>query len=41
MRPVERINLKRVAVLPRGSHTVSAADNAPQTIVPVRYETTI
>jgi large subunit ribosomal protein L21e len=37
----ERINLKRVAVLPRGSHTVSAADNAPQTIVPVRYETTI
>jgi hypothetical protein len=41
IRPVERINLKRVPVLPRGSHTVSAADNAPQTIVPVRYETTI
>lgn len=40
-RPVERVNLKRVPVLPRGSHTVSAADNAAQTIVPVRYETTI
>ncbi|KAH9968804.1 ribosomal protein L21e-domain-containing protein [Russula dissimulans] len=37
----ERINLKRVPVLPRGAHTVSVADNTPQTIVPVPYETTI
>ena len=40
-RPVERVNLKRVPVLPRGAYTVSVADNTPQTIVPVRYETTI
>jgi hypothetical protein len=38
---VERVNLKRVPVLPRGAHTVSVADNTPQTIVPVPYETTI
>jgi len=37
----ERVNLKRVPVLPRDAHTVSVADNTPQTIVPVRYETTI
>jgi len=37
----ERVNLKRVPVLPRGAYTVSVADNTPQTIVPVRYETTI
>ncbi|KAH9064066.1 ribosomal protein L21e-domain-containing protein [Lactarius vividus] len=37
----ERVNLKRVPVLPRGAHTVSASSNTPQTIVPVRYETTI
>ena len=40
-RHVERVNLKRVPVLPRDAHTVSVADNTPQTIVPVRYETTI
>ncbi len=39
--PVERINLKRVPVLPRGAYTVSITDNTPQTIVPVPYETTI
>ena len=38
---VERINLKRVPVLPRGAYTVCTTDNAPQTIVPVPYETTI
>lgn len=38
---VERINLKRVPVLPRDARTVSTADNTPQTIVPVPYETTI
>jgi large subunit ribosomal protein L21e len=38
---VERINLKRVPVLPRGARTVSTTDNTPQTIVPVPYETTI
>jgi len=37
----ERINLKRVPVLPRGARTVSTKDNTPQTIVPVPYETTI
>ena len=37
----ERVNLKRQPVLPRGSHTVSTKDNAPQTMTPVRYETTI
>ncbi|KAF7973172.1 hypothetical protein HWV62_7316 [Athelia sp. TMB] len=34
-------SLKRVHALPREARTVSAASNAPQTIVPVRYETTI
>ena len=39
---VERCaSLKRVHALPREAHTVSAAKNAAQTIVPVRYETTI
>ncbi|KAF8272877.1 ribosomal protein L21e-domain-containing protein [Lactarius quietus] len=37
----ERVNLKRVPVLPRGAHTVSVSGNVPQTIVPVPYETTI
>jgi hypothetical protein len=39
--PAERLNLRRVPVLPRDAHTVSVADNTPQTIVPVPYETTI
>ena len=37
----ERVQLKRVPVLPRESRTVSTEGNAPQTIVPVPYETTI
>ncbi|KII94202.1 hypothetical protein PLICRDRAFT_153652 [Plicaturopsis crispa FD-325 SS-3] len=37
----ERITLKRVPALPREAHTVSSTENAAQTIVPVRYETTI
>ncbi|KAF9791955.1 ribosomal protein L21e-domain-containing protein [Thelephora terrestris] len=37
----QRVALKRVPVLPRVSHTVSTEKNTPQTIVPVRYETTI
>jgi large subunit ribosomal protein L21e len=39
---VERCaSLKRVHALPRESRTVSTAKNPAQTIVPVRYETTI
>ena len=38
---IERVNLRRVPVLPRGAYTVSVQDNTPQTIVPVPYETTI
>ncbi|KJA19243.1 hypothetical protein HYPSUDRAFT_69412 [Hypholoma sublateritium FD-334 SS-4] len=37
----ERINLRRIPALPREARTVSTAQNAPQTIVPVPYETTI
>ncbi|KAF8586099.1 hypothetical protein K439DRAFT_1632019 [Ramaria rubella] len=37
----ERVTLKRVPALPRSSHVVSTKDNAPLTIVPVPYETTI
>ncbi|TEB32363.1 hypothetical protein FA13DRAFT_1731558 [Coprinellus micaceus] len=37
----ERINLRRKPVLPSEAHTVSSKDNAPQTMRPVRYETTI
>ncbi|KIJ53745.1 hypothetical protein M422DRAFT_25544 [Sphaerobolus stellatus SS14] len=37
----ERINLKRIPQLPREAHTVSTQENAPLTIVPVAYETTI
>ncbi|KAI0347923.1 hypothetical protein BDW22DRAFT_1350028 [Trametopsis cervina] len=37
----ERVTLKRIPVLPRAAYTVSTKDNAPQTMVPVRYETTI
>jgi large subunit ribosomal protein L21e len=42
MLPLERCaSLKRVHALPREARTVSTAKNAPQTIVPVPYETTI
>ena len=37
----ERVNLKRQPVLPRGAQTISTKDNAPQTMTPVPYETTI
>jgi len=37
----ERVQLKRIPQLPREARTVSASDNAAQTIVPVPYETTI
>ncbi|KAG5642012.1 hypothetical protein DXG03_003784 [Asterophora parasitica] len=37
----ERINLRRIPVQPREAHTVSTSQNAPQTMVPVPYETTI
>ena len=37
----ERVNLKRIPALPREAHTVSIKDNAPQTMTPVPYETTI
>ncbi|KAG1736998.1 ribosomal protein L21e-domain-containing protein [Suillus lakei] len=37
----ERISLKRVHVLPREARTVSIAQNTPQTMTPVPYETTI
>ncbi|KAH8119788.1 ribosomal protein L21e-domain-containing protein [Phellopilus nigrolimitatus] len=34
-------SLRRVQPAPRDAHTISSKDNAPQTIVPVPYETTI
>ncbi len=37
----ERVTLKRIPALPREARTVSLSGNAPQTIVPVAYETTI
>ncbi|KAJ3484566.1 hypothetical protein NLI96_g5559 [Meripilus lineatus] len=37
----ERVQLKRIPAQPRASRTVSTKDNAPQTMVPVPYETTI
>ncbi|KAF8547559.1 hypothetical protein OG21DRAFT_1501510 [Imleria badia] len=37
----ERVSLKRGHALPREAHTVSVVENAPQTMVPVPYETTI
>ncbi|KAF8529404.1 hypothetical protein JB92DRAFT_2696615, partial [Gautieria morchelliformis] len=37
----ERVTLKRVPALPHDAHVVSTTDNAPMTIVPVPYETTI
>ena len=38
---LERVTLKRVPELPRDARVVSTKDNAPITIVPVPYETTI
>ena len=35
------ILLKRLPVGPRPAHTLSYADNAPQTVTPLAYETTI
>jgi len=37
----KRVNLKRGHTLPREARTVSTAENPPQTMCPVRYETTI
>ncbi|KAK6330957.1 60S ribosomal protein L21A [Orbilia javanica] len=37
----EHVHLKRQIPLPREAHTVNTADNLPQTIVPIPYETTI
>ncbi|KAL9716645.1 60S ribosomal protein L21A [Leucoagaricus gongylophorus] len=37
----ERVDLKRKPVAPRESHVVSITNNAPQTMRPVPYETTI
>ncbi|KAH9926406.1 60S ribosomal protein L21 [Fomitopsis serialis] len=37
----ERVSLKRIPAQPRTAHTVSTSGNAPQTMAPVRYETTI
>ncbi|GJE97789.1 60S ribosomal protein L21 [Phanerochaete sordida] len=37
----ERVTLKRIPAQPRPAHVISTADNVPQTMVPVRYETTI
>ncbi|KAH9830482.1 60S ribosomal protein L21 [Rhodofomes roseus] len=37
----ERVTLKRIPAQPRPAHTVSTSGNAPQTMAPVRYETTI
>jgi large subunit ribosomal protein L21e len=41
IRSAERPKLRRVPALPREARTVSSADNAAETIVPVPYETTI
>jgi large subunit ribosomal protein L21e len=38
---IEKVSMKRVPGLPRAGYTLSAADNQPQTLVPVPYETTI
>jgi len=38
---LERVSLKRVQAGPREAYTVSIADNAPQTMAPVPYETKI
>lgn len=34
-------SLRRIQAAPRDAHVVSSKENAPQTIVPVAYETTI
>lgn len=39
--PAERVSLKRIPAQPREAHVVSSKENAPLTIVPVAYETTI
>ena len=41
MRSIARVQLKRIPALPREARLVSTKENAPQTMVPVRYETTI
>jgi large subunit ribosomal protein L21e len=35
------VHLKRQALGPRSGHTVSAAGNAPETVVPIAYDTNI
>ncbi|KAL2269408.1 hypothetical protein VTJ83DRAFT_1592 [Remersonia thermophila] len=35
------VQLKRQPVMPREGHTLSIADNKPETVAPVAYETTI
>ncbi|TRX90697.1 hypothetical protein FHL15_008472 [Xylaria flabelliformis] len=35
------VQVKRLPAMPRGASTVSMADNAPETVVPLAYETTI
>ena len=35
------MHLKRQPAMPRGSRTVSAKENRPETITPIPYETTI
>jgi large subunit ribosomal protein L21e len=37
----ERVNLKRIPAQPREARAVSTSQNAPHTITPLRYETTI
>jgi large subunit ribosomal protein L21e len=37
----EHVQLKRLPVAPRESRTVSTADNAPQTLAPIAFDTTI
>ena len=35
------VHLKREPVMPREARTVSVADNLPETVTPIAYETTI
>ncbi|KAI0401044.1 ribosomal protein L21e-domain-containing protein [Xylaria palmicola] len=35
------VQVKRQPAMPREAHTVSLADNTPETVVPIAYETTI
>lgn len=37
----EKVQLKRIPALPRESHKITLAGNAPITVGPVRFETTI